>query len=376
MRLSSEKQQILRNVLLVCIWLVVVNGYALLALNRLNVTADSAFPWINPKIFKTEHQWDLITLHAKWDSYWFLDVAKNGYYMRGENEFANVVFFPLYPLCVRWVGAIIGGDLILAGWIVSSLCLLAGVALLTRLVQRFHPDIDPLWPTVFLLIFPTAFFLNAVYSEAMFLMLSIAMFYFAFQRRFWMAACCAALASATRMAGVFLIFPLLVEFIQANGWKALFSRMVLPLGIAPAGALAFFLYHYFKFGDFLLYLKVERWWGRDFSGDIDDLDQIVTHSGITNWILEWGFTIFGFAAALAVLWKLRRSYGIYMLVSMAIAFASGGTFGIGRYSMVLFPTYLLAASIESVPAKSAWIFTSTLFLALNTLLFIHTYWAG
>lgn len=373
---SSIKQQILRNIFLVCIWLIVVNGYALLALNRLNVTADSAFPWINPKIFKTEHQWDLIALHAKWDSYWFLDVAENGYYMRGENEFANVVFFPLYPLCVRWVGTITGGDLVLAGWIVSSLCLFAGVVLLTRLVQRFHPDIDPLWPTVFLLIFPTAFFLNAVYSEAMFLMLSIAMFYFAFQRRFWMAACCAALASATRMAGVFLFFPLLVEFIQANGWKALFSRLVLPLGIAPSGALAFFLYHTFKFGDFLLYFKVERWWGRDFSGDIDDLDRIITYSGISNWILEWGFTVFGFAAAIAVLWKLRSSYGIYMLVSMAIAFASGGTFGIGRYSMVLFPTYLLAATIESVPVKSAWILTSTLFLALNTLLFIHTYWAG
>lgn len=373
---SLEKQQILRNIVLVCIWLIVVNGYALIALNRLNVTPDNAFPWINPKIFKTEDKWNLIKLHAKWDSYWFLDVAKNGYYMRGENEFANVVFFPLYPIGVRLMGYLTGGNLVLAGWIVSSLCLLIGVLVLTRLVQRFHPNIDPIWPTIFLLIFPTAFFLNAVYSEAMFLMLSIAMFYFAFQRRFWIAACFAALASATRMAGVFLFFPLLVEFIQANGWRALFSRSVFALGIAPVGAVAFFLYHYFKFGDFFLYLKVERWWGRDFSGDIDDLEQIVTHSGITNWIIEWGFTIFGFAAAAAVLWKLRRSYGIYMFVSMAIAFASGGTFGIGRYCMVLFPTYLLAASIQSVPVRSAWILTSTLFLALNTLLFINTYWAG
>jgi hypothetical protein len=373
---AHEKQQILRNIGLVCIWLFVINGYALLGLNRLNVMPDRAFSWINPKTFRTLHHWNVIKLHAKWDSTWFLDVAKNGYYMRGENQFSNVVFFPMYPAAIRLVSYLTGGNLILAGWIVSSLFLAASVALLTRLTQRFHPEIDPLWPTIFLLVFPTAFFLNAIYSEAMFLFFSIATFYFAFQKRFWTAALFAALASATRMAGVFLFFPLLVEFIQTQGWRSLFSRSVLPLCLAPCGALAFFLYHYFRFGDFFLYLKVESWWGRDFSGDLDDLDKIVSYSGLTNWMIEWGFAIFGFAAAVAVLWKLRRSYGIYMLISMAVAFASGGTFGIGRYCMVLFPTYLLAASIRSVPVRSAWILTSTLLLSLDTLLFINTYWAG
>ena len=376
MRTPAHNRQLWRNAALVCFWLVVVNIFALISLNRLNLTPDRSFQWIDTRSCRPEPQWNPINLHDQWDSYWFLDVAQNGYYLRGNEQISNVVFFPLYPLAVRGMGWLTGGNLTLAGWIVSSLFLVATMWILTRLVQEFHPDHDPVWTALFLLTFPTAFFLNAVYSESMFLFFSIAAFYYMLRERFWTAAVFAALASATRLAGIFLVFPLLVEIVRSCGWKAVWSRSILPVFLAPSGALAFFTFHYLRFGDFFLYLKVEKWWGRDFSGGLDDFSRIISNNGVANWLVEWFFAFFGFAAAILLLWKYRLSYGIYVLVSISIAFASGGSFGIGRYILVLFPIFLLAAGIRSTTIRHAWILTSTLLFALNTILFSNAYWAG
>jgi len=161
------------------------------------------------------------------------------------------------------LGPLAGGNLVLAGWILSSVFLGLAVCLLTRLTQEFHPRSIPCcrprscW-------FFRGLFLNAVYSESLFLFLSLSTVLWALRRNFFLASVCAALASATRIAGVFLCVLLVVEFVQANGWRALLTRRAWPLAWAPAGALAFFVYHWIAFGDFFLYLRVQSLYGRDF----------------------------------------------------------------------------------------------------------------
>jgi Ca2+/H+ antiporter len=65
-----------------------------------------------------------------------------------------------------------------------------------------------------------------------------------------------------------------------------------------------------------------------------------------------------------------------MLVSLAVALASGSNLGVARYSMVLFPIYFIVAGIRSSVGRSAWLFGSTLLLALNIICFVNHYWAG
>jgi len=49
-------------------------------------------------------------LLARWDSFWYLDIASRGYHWNGNAlQQQNVVFFPLYPLLMRIVGAALGG---------------------------------------------------------------------------------------------------------------------------------------------------------------------------------------------------------------------------------------------------------------------------
>lgn len=365
-----------RALALTAAWLVIVNLFALVAFNRLNLAPDNALEWMSSQSVTPVHpNWNIINLHNRWDAYWYLDIAQEGYYLRGKKDIANVVFFPLYPLLVHLAGSCMGGNFVLAGWIVSSVFLMLAVVMLTRLVQDFHSDIDPGRPAVFLLAYPTAFFLNAVYSESLFLFLSLSMVFFTLRRNFPLAGICAALASATRISGLFLLVLLLIEYVQAYGVRALFTRRVWPLALAPVGALAFFTYHWFAFGDFFLYLKVQSFYGRDFDLESSYFD-IRNNADMAHTLLEMIFTAATILFALIALWRFRLSYGVYMLVSIGIALSSGTTLGISRYSMVMFPIHLIGAGLRSEVGRSTWLLCSTLLLALNIICFVNHYWAG
>jgi hypothetical protein len=361
---------------MVAAWLVIVNVFALLAFNRLNLAPDTSMEWMSPQtVTPVQQSWNVIDLHSRWDSYWYLDIAREGYYLRGEKGLANVVFFPLYPLLVRAAGWAAGGNLILAGWMVSGIFLALAVWVLIRLTQEFHPDIHPLLPAVFLLLYPAAFFLNAVYSESLFLFLSLAMVLWARRGNFWLAGVFAGLASATRVAGVFLFVLLVAEFIMAFGWRGLLTIRVWALALAPAGILAFFFYHWIAFDDFFLYLRAQRAYGRDFTMEAGDF-AIRSNPDLVVTMLD-GFFITAVALmGIAALIRLRLSYGLYMLVSLGIALGSGSILGAARYSMVLFPIHLIGAGIRSNVARGVWLFGSTLLLALDIVCFVNHYWAG
>lgn len=367
-------QPVQRSLAMTAWWLVLVNVFALIAFNRLSLAPDLAFTWMADIVDPAQQSWNLINLHNRWDSYWYLDIAKNGYYLRGPT-ISNVVFFPLYPLLMRYTAPLFGGDLVLAGWILSCLFLFLAVILLTRLVQEFHPQIESSLPTAFLLVHPAAFFLNAVYSESLFLTLSLAAVLCARRRNFLIASLCVALASATRVIGVFLAIILVIEFVHAYGWRALFSRRVWPLMLSPLGILAFFLFHWISFGDFFLYLHVQTFFGRNFSVDFEEL-AIQTNPDLANMIIEFGHTVLAVLLGLITLCRVRFSYGIYMLLALAVPLSTGSTLGIPRYSMVLFPMYLIAASLPSPVHRGAWLFGSALFLALDIIRFTHHYWVS
>src|SRR3989344_1268563 len=105
-------------------WMIVANLFALFAVNRLNLESDTAYPWINSADTRQEQTWNPVPLHARWDSFWYFDIAQNGYYLPEDNTLANIVFFPFYPLLVVVVGFLFAGNLALAGWVLSSLFLL------------------------------------------------------------------------------------------------------------------------------------------------------------------------------------------------------------------------------------------------------------
>jgi len=248
---------------------------------------------------------------------------------------------------------------------------------LYKLVKEFHPEVDPYLPLFLLLIFPTAFFLNAIYTESLFLFLSVVAFYYAFKKNFLWAGIFAGLASITRVTGVLLFIPLMWEYLQMCDFKLarIFGPKILPIFLAPLGILSFFLYHYFRFGDFLLFFKVESWWGRAFNLNKDHFS-LFSHPATINFLTDAGFAIFILTIIYLVFRHLRVSYGLYMLAVVAVALSSGTLMSIGRYVLVLFPIYIIGASLKSRFSQQVWVLASILLLALNIMLFVNNYWAG
>ncbi len=360
------------------LWLLIINVFALFSLNRFNLKEDTAYNWINPNEFFQEQKWDLTSTHNRWDSLWYLDIAENGYYLE-QNEWGlhNVVFFPLYPFLIKITSFLTTGNFILAGWILSVFFLLLALFYFFKLVKEFHQEINPYSPIIFLLIFPTAFFLNAVYTESLFLFVSLAAFYYGLKKKFVYAGIFGLLASLTRITGILLFIPLIWEYLKNHNFKlkSVFSLQILPIFLVPLGTFSFFLYHYFKFGNFFLFLEIQKNWGRAFSIQKEHFD-FFSNSAIVNFLLDAFFILFILIIIYFVFKRLRTSYGLYMLAVIVVALSTGTFMSIGRYILVLFPAYILLASIKNQYLQQAWIFVSILLLALYTILFANSYWAG
>src|SRR5213595_1092221 len=161
------------------------------------IAAVFAFFFFEPNRHPNADRWDTARLHdlgyftdiwGRWDSDFFLRIAQNGY------DDASAAFHPLYPALIAGLGRLLFGHYLLAGLVISLLCCLGSFALLHRLAEeRLGPD-GARGSVLYLAVFPMALFLQAVYSESLFLLLTLAAFAIAERRRFAAAGAVAGLA--------------------------------------------------------------------------------------------------------------------------------------------------------------------------------------
>ena len=147
---------------------------------------------------------------VRWDSIHYLAIAEHGYAVAG-----NTPFFPLYPLLIRALGCVLGSDP-LAGVALSTVSFVVALALLHRLTElelgRRAAD-----ATVLLVaLAPLSFFFTALYTESLFLALSLGAVYVARHERWAPAAGLGALAAVTRVPGVLLVIPLAAMYLKAH----------------------------------------------------------------------------------------------------------------------------------------------------------------
>src|SRR6476646_7834906 len=181
--------------------------------------------WDDPKL---THDLGAITdVWARWDSVWFLRIAEHGY---GSAEGAAAAFYPLYPAAVSLLGRVLFGHYVLAGILVSLAASFASFLLLYRIAEAHLGAEGARRAVLYLAVFPMALFLQAVYSESLYLLLTLAAFLLAERRRFLGAGVVAGLALLTRSAGIALL-PALVLF----AWQApRRERALASLLVAPA----------------------------------------------------------------------------------------------------------------------------------------------
>jgi hypothetical protein len=324
---------------------------------------------------------------ARWDSAWYLLAAEHGYgpTIRGVMPTtATASFFPLYPLLVAAVGAL-GPGVLLAGIIVSVVSLVVGLRWVWMLTRAEFGDTYPETPrlTVYLIaLFPTAFFLTAVYPESLMLATSAGAFWMARNGRWAWAGVLGGLGAADHSLGLLIVVPLGLFYLREHHWRLKWD--VLWLALVPAGYAAFMAYLGLLGFDPLWPTYAHEQWLRFFVGPfsgtweairaaVAGVQQIASgQSAHVYWApavaygyspmtaatdnLElFGFLVLAVVATIGALRRLPLAYGAYvavaLLVTVSYPIEAQPLAGLSRYVAVLFPVQMVIARWLAIHAR-------------------------
>lgn len=313
---------------------------------------------------RTHLFWDTFT---RYDSGWYFGIARYGYeFVEGGRS--NLAFFPLYPMLMRYGGLALGGgreNVYLAGIIVSWVAFLAAMVLLYRIARTYLSDEDAERAVVFAAVFPFAFFFGVVYTEALFLMLTLGAFLGFRTGRFWLGGLAGALVTATRVNGI-LILPALawLAWTTAGRDRSRLWRAAVGLALVPLGIGAYSLFTWSASGNPLEWMESIRRWNYHPGGApwtpvvtlvvnlaTRPVTYLTTDPVAPYDTLNGSMAIVAIAAIPFVWRRFGAPYALLMIANLWLPLSSGTFEGLGRYCAVLFPLPMLAATIQSSTAR-------------------------
>lgn len=146
----------------------------------------------------------------RWDSHHYRTIAQTWYPVDGDLKY-TLVFYPAYSIIVAGVDTLIG-NFLLSSIAVSNVMLVLASFYAYKLALRESGSPNVAWlTTIFILIFPEAFFHSIVYTESTFLFFTIASFYYMRDHKWLLAGLFGMLAAFTRNQGVLLFIPMMMQ---------------------------------------------------------------------------------------------------------------------------------------------------------------------
>jgi hypothetical protein len=291
----------------------------------------------------------------------------------------------------------VGGNFVLAGFLLSNIYLFLALVFLYRLAALELGDRGGAARTVlYLAFFPTAFFLSAVYTESLFLLLSVSAIYFARRQHWLLAAAAGLLAAATRNLGVLLMLLVLWEWLRRHGWritrihrKATWRNLwtgvradwpdLLVIAAIPLGLLLYLAFLQANFARPTAFVEVQAAWGRQNVGPVAVVMREVaalrdfspTKGNLSRVVNLVAFL--GVLALVPLIWRrLGEGYALYVLVLLLVP-ASSAMQSIIRYVLPMFPVFILLGAWGSRPPVDRAIF-ATFALLLGVLTTIYVNW--
>lgn len=305
----------------------------------------------------------LLSPWANFDGLYYLLIAGKGYTENGG-------FFPLFPLIInlltRPFELVLPFDPVqyLIANILVNLFFLGALIALALLFRQDYDEKISFFSIILLLFFPLSFYFASIYTEGLFLLLSVMALYFARKKKWLAAGISGMFLSATRIVGI-MIFPALIcEYYiteikgKKKSWGNASSLLLVPMGLV-----SYMIYSNIKWHNPLYFVKAQGNFGNNrsvtsivlFPQTVYRYFKIfITVSPSTH---EWQIALlelssFLFAGILLyVAWKkrVRLSYIVFSLLSLLVP-ASTGTFsGLPRYVAVVFPIFLALALTKNKP---------------------------
>lgn len=312
--------------------------------------------WIGSKLLPLKEGYLGPSVWANFDGVHYLSIANNGYYQYEQ------AFFPLYPLMIRYLSKLLGSSFLLSGMFISNLSFLILLFVFWKLLSIKELKLSEKqkkWSLVFLAFFPTSFYFGSVYTESLFLLLVILSFLYLSKGKKIFFGIFAALASATKLIGVFLLVPLgliaYMIFLQKNYNDALFFIHSQPaFGAGRSG------------GDLIILPQVYWRYLKIFL-----TVPILTYDYFIAFIEFFMFNGSLYLVYIAWKKKLPESWLLFSLAAIIGPTLTGSLSSMPRYVLVAFPIFIALASSKN---RKIIFIISYLFFCLFTILFVRGYW--
>ena len=312
---------------------------------------------------------EVANMFARWDTFFYDQIALHGYHWNPAIfTYQNVVFFPLYPLLMRWGGVLIGGHPMIAGLVVSLTAFAVALVMLYRLAALDMGEESASHVVLLLAVFPYALYFSVVYTESLFLCLTVGAFFAMRRNRPMWAALCGFGAGLTRPNGFWLTLPLAAmalwpsdESVSAARAREPTRRTLTLLAVsAPVVGMALFsVYLHVRFGDALAWVHGQEAWGMPLFGVWPAPDPVFIQSDLevrtVEWIVYAGNVAAFLAAAVSIVPVTRRfgvAYGLWIAVNIFPPIAGHLFQSMGRYVSVVFPVFLWLAT--RIPRERFW----------------------
>ncbi len=332
---------------------------------------------------------------AVFDAVHYKNLSQDGY-----NFGLSQAFFPLFPLVGRNLSQLTTWPFFVTGQIVSTLLLFMAAVLWHKiLVIKKHPR--PIITLALLILFPTAYYFFAPYTESLFLCLLSLFFYFLFKKHYVSAALLAALCSATRITGVLtgliLAFdygynniyrPWSIHKLKSGQIMVKLSTLLFLFVLSIFGLFGYMYYLNNQFHDPLMFLHVQSQFGAGRSSSLVLYPQVVWRSIkilLTQrpFDLRYLTSVFEFLsgalAILPILWLFKYrtwlTVTLFSLLAFIMPTLTGNFSSMPRYILLCPAIYIaLGYWLNSKTWLYFFLTLSTILLLICSALFSRGYW--
>ena len=292
-----------------------------------------------------------ISILTLYDGEHYINIAVNGY-----QEQLLYAFFPLFPLLIRLLHFIIPSYEI-AGLLISNICSFMSLIILNKLIKDKENKFINL---VYLAFSPILAYTTIVYTESLFMLLTLLGYYLYKKDKYLLAGIIVGLTILCRNSGIILWGAIGLDMlIRLFKMKDIKFRDILVYGIISlAIGMIYPTYLYINTGNPLMFATIQKtYWHRESMFIIDGIiaDIMVIKRSfnlftilifLENWVSFFLVLILGIK-----IFKKDRVSSIYIIVSLFafsltyrdinywVSLASSSLF---RYVFNLFPIYLYA----------------------------------
>jgi hypothetical protein len=298
---------------------------------------------------------------GNFDGVHYLRLAQSGY-----SSASSQAFFPLYPLLVKFLNLLpkdptldprvfVDPTYFYTAFILSNGLFVAALYYLYKLFRLDYSEKITTLSIVLLLVFPTSFYFGAIYTESLFLLLSVLSLYMVRKKNYLAAGIFAGFASATRILGLALFVAVAIELLlDIRGKKILvkskeFIKSIAGVLLAPWGTLAYMIYLKVNFGDWFYFLTVQPLFGAERSAKPFILLPQVIYRYIKIFLSntvpvlqrltavnEFLMTLVPLTLLIVFFKKLRISYLLFILICILVPTMTGTFSSMPRYALMSF----------------------------------------